>query len=182
MRKTLCLDGVRLEVVVRTTGVRFHIESKGRTIEGTRHWEGPRLVLQFASAGRRAEAHVTRGPGGRLELWLDSERHVLEEERRGAAGSGAGANEGDGDNALVAPMPAKVVRIAVAAGDAVTEGQTLVVLESMKMELGVTAPRAGRVARVGAVVGVIVPAGTVLIELEPVGPTPGAGAEAGAGA
>jgi urea carboxylase len=49
----------------------------------------------------------------------------------------------------------------------VEEGQTLVVLESMKMELGVTAPRAGRVAKVGAVVGVIVPAGTTLIELEP---------------
>lgn len=176
MRKMLRLDGVRHEVVVRTTGRSFHIESEDRTIEGTRRWEGARLVLQIASDGRRAEINVARGPDGRLELWLDSERHLVEEERRGAGGSGA--KDGAGGDALVAPMPAKVVRITVAAGDAVTEGQTLVVLESMKMELGVTAPRAGRVAKVDAVVGVIVPAGTVLIELEPVG----AGAEAGTGA
>jgi 3-methylcrotonyl-CoA carboxylase alpha subunit len=89
----------------------------------------------------------------------------VEEERRGArAGSG-----GESEDILVAPMPAKVVRIAVKAGDEVTDGQTLVVLESMKMELGVTAPRAGRVQSVGAEVriGAIVPAGTVLVELVP---------------
>jgi biotin carboxyl carrier protein len=66
-------------------------------------------------------------------------------------------------------MPAKVVRIAVAKGDLVEDGQTLVVLESMKMELGVTAPRAGRVMKVDAEIGAIVPAGAVLVELEPAG-------------
>ena len=166
MKKTLRLDGAPYEIVVRTTGARFHIEREGRAIEGTRQWDGARLVLEFASDGRRVEVHVARGAGGRLELWLDSERHALDEERRGAATSGADAN-GGGSDALVAPMPAKVVRIAVAVGDAVAEGQTLVVLESMKMELGVTAPRDGRVAKVGAIVGVIVPAGTLLVELEP---------------
>ena len=70
-------------------------------------------------------------------------------------------------------MPAKVIRIAIAAGDTVTEGQTLVVLESMKMELGVTAPRAGRVQKLGAEMklGAIVPAGTLLVELEPLATT-----------
>ncbi|MEO6462196.1 MAG: biotin/lipoyl-containing protein [Candidatus Eisenbacteria bacterium] len=177
MRKALLLDGVRHEVVVRTTGERFHIEWEGRTIEGTRRWEGARLVLALGPDGHRAEVHVTRGAGGRLELWLDSQRHVLDEERRGAAGRSGGGGSA-GDDALVAPMPAKVVRIAVAPGDAVTEGQTLVVLESMKMELAVTAPRAGRVAKVDAVVGVIVPAGTVLVELEPAAAAEAGGADA----
>jgi biotin carboxyl carrier protein len=66
-------------------------------------------------------------------------------------------------------MPAKVVRITVSKGDTVEDGQTLVVLESMKMELGVTAPRAGKVQKIGAEVGAIVPAGAVLVELEPAG-------------
>jgi len=54
-------------------------------------------------------------------------------------------------------------------GARVRVGEPLVVLESMKMELGVTAPRAGRVQRIGAEVkvGAIVPAGTLLVELEP---------------
>ena len=177
MRKTLRLDGTKHEVVVRTTGPKFHVDADGAVIEGTRRWDGARLVLELANDGRRAEAYVTRGAGGRLELWLDSELHVLEEERRGGAGAAGGAN---GDDALVAPMPAKVVRIAVKAGDAVEEGQTLVVLESMKMELGVTAPRAGTVKRVGAdvVVGNIVPAGTALVELEPAANGAGEGASA----
>ena len=176
MRKTLRLDGARHELVARTSGGRFHIEAGGRAIEGIRRWDGARLVLELLPEGRRAEVHVTRGPGGRLELWLDSERHLLEEERRGTGAGGAGAN-GGGDDVMAAPMPAKVVRIAVAPGDAVTEGQTLVVLESMKMELGVTAPRDGRVRKVGAVLGVIVPAGTALVELEPVA-APAEGADA----
>ena len=116
--------------------------------------------------GRTVEAVVIRLQAGRYEVWLDGERHVVEGERKRRGGS---ANN-ESDDALVAPMPAKVVRIAVKPGDAVEDGQTLVVLESMKMELGVTAPRAGRVQRIGAFeVGAIVPAGTVLVELEPAG-------------
>ncbi len=125
--------------------------------------EGGRLTLTIE--GRAVEAIVRRAGGaGRYEVWIDSERHVVEAERAGGGDKGA-----EGDDALVAPMPAKVVRIAVAAGDTVEAGQTLLVLESMKMELGVTSPRAGRVERVGAgvVVGAIVPAGTVLVELAP---------------
>ena len=111
------------------------------------------------------EAVVVKLAAGRYEVWLDGERHLVEAERRARQG---GSNESE--DALVAPMPAKVVRIAVAQGDTVEDGQTLVVLESMKMELGVTAPRAGTVKSIGAIaVGAIVPAGTVLVELEPAG-------------
>lgn len=127
-------------------------------------WEsGGRLVLTLEE--RAVEVTVLKLGAGRYEVWIDGERHLVEEERRGA---GAGGNQAE-DDTLVAPMPAKIVRIGVKAGDDVTDGQTLVVLESMKMELGVTAPRAGRVQRIGAEVkvGAIVPAGTLLVELEP---------------
>jgi biotin carboxyl carrier protein len=162
VHKILRIDGHRHDVSVRLAGGSYELSvGDAPVLRGERRWEGARLVLTPA-AGGRVEAHLTRGVGGRLELWLDSERHVIEEERRGG-----GTGRDEDDDALVAPMPARVVRIEVAPGDVVEEGQTLVVLESMKMELAVTAPRAGRVAKVGAVVGVIVPAGTTLIELDP---------------
>ena len=124
---------------------------------------GGRLLVTRAD-GKTVEAVVVKLQAGRYEVWIDGERHVVEQERRSG---GHGSNESD--DALVAPMPAKVVRITVAKGDNVEDGQTLVVLESMKMELGVTAPRAGKVQKIGAEVGAIVPAGAVLVELEPAG-------------
>ena len=124
---------------------------------------GGRLILTLED--RTVEAVVIKLQAGRYEVWLDGERHVIEQERKGRAGHGSN----ESDDQLVAPMPAKVVRISVKPGDTVEDGQTLVVLESMKMELGVTAPRSGKVQKIGAEVGAIVPAGAVLVELEPAG-------------
>ena len=63
---------------------------------------------------------------------------------------------------LLAPMPGTVVRIDTEPGAAVTEGQTLLVLEAMKMEHRVTAPVAGTVAELNVAVGGRVEAGAVL--------------------
>ena len=166
MKKPVLIDGRRHELVLGTRATAFELHDGERTIAGDRRWApGGRLMLTVG--GRACEATVVRSRDGRYEVWIDSERHLVEEERGGATGARGGGTD---DDALIAPMPAKVVKIAVGAGDDVTDGQTLVVLESMKMELGVTSPRAGRVKRVGAdvKVGAIVPAGTMLIELEPV--------------
>lgn len=128
------------------------------------HRWSPSGRLTLTLDGRAFEAVIVRAGGGagRYEVWLDGERHLVEEPRRVAGASGAGE-----DDALTAPMPAKIVRVHVAPGDAVSEGQALVILESMKMELTVSSPRAGRVKRVGATAGEIVAAGTTLVELEP---------------
>ena len=163
MKKTLRLDGGRHEVTLALHGATFRAGADGRTIAGTRRWDGARLALEIA--GTRTHAHVVRGAGGRIEVWIDSERHVVEEEGRTRDGGAGGSG---GEDTLATPMPAKVVRVNVAKGDAVTEGQTLVVVESMKMELGLTSPRDGVVATVDAVPGVLVAAGAVLVALEPV--------------
>ncbi len=67
---------------------------------------------------------------------------------------------------LSAPMPATVVRVQVHPGDTVTRGQTLIVLEAMKMELPVHAPADGRVAAVHCKPGDLVQPSTVLINLD----------------
>ena len=59
-----------------------------------------------------------------------------------------------------------VWKIDVSVGDPVTEGQTVAVLESMKMEMPVEAPSAGKVAKIVAAPGQAVEEGAVLLELE----------------
>jgi biotin carboxyl carrier protein len=63
-------------------------------------------------------------------------------------------------------MPGTVVRVLVAEGDGVEEGQLLLVLEAMKMEQPFTAPHAGRVRVLPFGEGSLVPGGAVLVELE----------------
>jgi propionyl-CoA carboxylase alpha chain len=63
---------------------------------------------------------------------------------------------------LLAPMPGTVVRVEVAEGDAVEAGQTVLVLEAMKMQHTVTAPHAGTVTRMSVQPGAQVAAGEVL--------------------
>jgi len=67
---------------------------------------------------------------------------------------------------LVAPMPGAVLRLLVGAGDEVTGGQPLVVVEAMKMEHSVTAPGPGRVAEVLVSVGDQVATGQALLRIE----------------
>ena len=79
--------------------------------------------------------------------------------------SHATAGGGSG-NTIKAPMQSTVVKIAVAVGETVQEGDLVVVLEAMKMEQPMTAHRAGTIKSITAEVGATVPAGTVLLELE----------------
>jgi 3-methylcrotonyl-CoA carboxylase alpha subunit len=72
---------------------------------------------------------------------------------------------GAGAGGLVAPMPGTVARVLVAIGEEVEEGQTLLVLEAMKMEQPVTAPHAGRVTALPFEEGALTPGGAVLVEL-----------------
>jgi 3-methylcrotonyl-CoA carboxylase alpha subunit len=63
-------------------------------------------------------------------------------------------------------MPATVVAINAAPGQAVNEGETLIVLEAMKMELPIKAPRQGVVKAVHCAKGELVQPGVNLLELE----------------
>jgi len=77
----------------------------------------------------------------------------------------ARGRHGHADAVLRAPMTGRVVVVAVAPGDAVTKGQTLVAVEAMKMEHAIKAPREGVVDRVACRVGDQVDTGQDLIAL-----------------
>ena len=77
----------------------------------------------------------------------------------------AAAPEAGTGDVVLAPMPGRVARLAVAPGDLVEEGQVLAVLEAMKMEHALKAPRDGEIAECLAAEGAQVEAGAALIRL-----------------
>ena len=105
--------------------------------------------------------------GSELHLWLDGSLYVFQRaEPVSASGrrrDRAAAGEGPGD--VLAPMPGAVLEVLVAEGDRVERNQTVVLMESMKMELVITAPRDGVVRRVSVEAGQQVERGMRLLEL-----------------
>ncbi len=96
--------------------------------------------------------------GHRYEFEVEDPRSLT-----GRRGTGAGT---EGPRPVKAPMPGRVVRLLVGAGDEVVEGQGVVVIEAMKMQNELKSPKAGRVVRVGVSVGDTVGSGDVLVVVE----------------
>jgi biotin carboxyl carrier protein len=82
---------------------------------------------------------------------------------RGAAAAGG---EHGGRAQIKAPMPGKVVRVLVEAGQTVEAGQPVVVVEAMKMQNELKSPKSGTVAELRAAPGATVNAGDVLVIVE----------------
>ena len=83
--------------------------------------------------------------------------------KRKAGGKKAGS--GATGDSLVAPMQGTIVKVEVAEGQEVSEGDLVVVLEAMKMEQPLTAHKSGTIRKLSAEVGATVPTGTVLCEI-----------------
>lgn len=102
--------------------------------------------------------------GWRFQLLVEDETRASLRERatrdRPASGTAGGPLE------IRAIIPGRVVGMAVAPGDTVEAGQTLLAVEAMKMQNELRAPRAGTVTRVPAATGATVEVGDVLVVLE----------------
>ena len=119
---------------------------------------GDRRYEVVTESGRSIAYGVRRG--GETWVFFDGRVYVI-----GATDARGGRGRSD-ESSLSAPMPATVVAINVTPGQAVTAGDVLVVLEAMKMELAVTAPRDGSVRTIACRVGELVQPGIPLIDLE----------------
>jgi 3-methylcrotonyl-CoA carboxylase alpha subunit len=140
--------------------------------------DGPRVTVNGAAVDLRVETaglpgafvveqgdrriwfHCVRD-GDVLHLFWQGRVYRLTEETETSRASHRVTGGG-----LDAPMPGKVIEVKVAAGDTVSKGDELLVVEAMKMENAVRAPRDGRVKTVSARVGEMVSPGTILVELE----------------
>ncbi|MEV5554280.1 biotin carboxylase N-terminal domain-containing protein [Nonomuraea wenchangensis] len=84
-------------------------------------------------------------------------------QKRGRAGARKPAAGGD---TLVSPMQGTIVKVVAADGDTVAEGDTIVVLEAMKMEQPLTAHKSGTVTGLAAAIGQTVTSGAVICEIK----------------
>ncbi|MFM2105088.1 MAG: hypothetical protein RL338_120 [Chloroflexota bacterium] len=98
--------------------------------------------------------------GWRFELRVESERRASLRDRAARVGGAAGAG---GPLEIRAIIPGRIVAVTVAVGDEVTTGQQVLVLEAMKMQNELRAPRDGRIAKVVAVPGANVEVGDPLL-------------------
>ncbi len=163
--------------------VQVHAQASGDRIDATLEVEeapplnlqatvqrGPagQLLVEIDGIVRTVEATVvgeqvwlstaaSADPGGTTVQWTRHEQH---RSRSGSSGGGP-------DAPVVCPMTGRVVVVHVQPGDEVAKGQAVVVVEAMKMEHQLRAPRDGVVAHVHCGVGDLVDGGVALVTLEP---------------
>ena len=118
--------------------------------------------------GRSHTLVARRGEGGAWDLHLDGDRFEVEvmDERTRAIRAMTGQGEAArGPRPIRAPMPGLVVRVAVEPGQPVQAGQTVAIIEAMKMENDLKAEADGIVSNVLVAAGEPVEKGAVLVEL-----------------
>lgn len=122
-----------------------HVVTPGWTI--TRGEDGR---LRVSDGRRELTADAIIG-GGAVWVWLDGHLFEIPTATRASR-----ARTGAGEDALTPQMSAKVIRVLVQPGQHVAAGDTLVVLEAMKMEMPIRAPHAGTVTAVNCAEGELV--------------------------
>lgn len=100
------------------------------------------------------------GPPDNRWVWIDGRVIQLDAPSTGRSRGRTASNE------LSAPMPATVVRVMVEVGTSVARGETLIMLEAMKMEVPIRAPRDGVVEAIHCKAGELVQPGVHLLDLE----------------
>ncbi|HEU4403630.1 MAG TPA: biotin/lipoyl-containing protein [Candidatus Polarisedimenticolia bacterium] len=170
--KELAIEVVRRGGGRHTARLEGPPEGTRREIE-TRRGQGSILI---DLAGRTVEAVVTRhrapgagnGPGGeiRCSVTIGGRTYpvrLLDPLRRGA---GPAAPQRQGRAEVRSIMPGKITALLVREGQEVKRGEGLVVVEAMKMENELPAPKDGRVTSVRVKPGETVEAGMVLLSVE----------------
>lgn len=107
--------------------------------------------------GRRIEVRLPKNLGGGTAIGPGARRGPSRAQSRAQAAVATGG--------LTAPMQGTIVKVAVQNGDEVAEGDTIVVIEAMKMEQPLSAPKAGTVAGLSVEAGATVTAGTLICEI-----------------
>lgn len=161
-QQVITLDGTSLAVDWRqiaplASDAQGHVEQGGRytLLIGETSYE------VFA----RCLARSTEGEGLTYEILIAGERfevHVENERERALLGS-LKSSQIAGEIAVRAPMPGLVLNVLKEAGDEVERGETVVVLEAMKMENDLTSPHSGTIKEVRVSKGQTVNQGDILL-------------------
>ena len=171
MRFWISLEGRETEVEFRSEGGRLWLEMDGRRIEADVHPLPDGEVYSLLVDGRSHEVRVTPAGEG-LEVTVEGAtlavmvRHPLEKILQGVRRAGATS----GVETVAAPMPGLVVTLKVRRGDTVVAGQSVAVIEAMKMQNELAAKHGGTVAEVLVEAGASVAGGQPLVRIKPEDP------------
>jgi biotin carboxyl carrier protein len=173
------VGGAIRTVTIHRKGHLLHVELGGKThvvdarrvgdamwslLIGPDNTKSPVTSVDVAlAAGTAAGAFDVHVAGQTIPVQIRQAGAFGRQTREGDSPAGPGAA---GPQRLVAPMPGKVVRVLVKAGDLVKARQGLVVVEAMKMENELRAARDGRVRDVAVTEGQSVDAGAALVVVE----------------
>jgi biotin carboxyl carrier protein len=164
--------GTRRTIEVQRAGDRWAITVDGRAMWASVSQVGARWSLLYGAADtavpRSYEAVLEPVHRGDQLVRINGRAvSVAFVDRARRSGMGAGVAAGAAASTdVVAPMPGRIVKVLVKAGDRIAANQGLVVVEAMKMENELRARREGTVAAVRVSEGMSVEAGTVLIVVE----------------
>ena len=168
-RYVIEVAGTEHEVAVEAlSGGRWSVERDGRRVE----WDARKVAATWSlvpvGGGPKHEVDVERvGHNGSLVVTsgglVGLQARVVDPLLRAAEKAAASRPSGPAD--VKSPMPGKVVRALVAVGDAVVTGQPVMVVEAMKMENELKAPRDGNVHEIRVSDGQAIEAGQTLIVL-----------------
>lgn len=141
---------------------RWKIALDGKPIE-TDAVEIDPNTISLLLEGQSYEVRITQSPDGLLKLQTRLQEFSAEvADPRAWRGRRPGAHEIEGRQQVLAPMPGKVIRILVQAGEVVEVGQGLLVVEAMKMQNEIRSPKGGTIERLQVREGQPVNAGEVL--------------------
>jgi biotin carboxyl carrier protein len=157
-----------LDVEIRREQGRVYANVDGREYELEAHQRSSTVMLRTAD-GKIFDCRVENisSSGQPIEVFVGARRYTLKltDPKRLRAAAAVSGNA-DGATRIVAPMPGKVVRVLVEPGAQVEAGAGVIVVEAMKMQNEMKAPKTGTVVAINAAVGATVNGGDVLAVIE----------------
>ena len=162
MKCEVVLNGTRRIVALEREAERWRISLDGESVDADAVEVAPHIVSILLN-GNSYEVRITPTSAGALTLQTRHQEFTAELiDPRAWRGRRHGALEAQGRQQILAPMPGKIVRVLVEAGEKVEAGQGLLVVEAMKMQNEIRSPKSGTVERLLAKEGQPVNAGEVL--------------------
>jgi biotin carboxyl carrier protein len=168
MKLHATIDDYQTDIRIRDEGARVIAEIDGRQYDLNVHEKDVGEYLIIAD-GQVFDCRVATRPesGIAVDVTLGSANYsvTLTDPKRLRGATDAGAHDDEAAR-IIAPMPGKIVRVLVSAGEQVDAGAGIVVVEAMKMQNEMKSPKAGTVSSLNVRVGETVNAGQVLAVIE----------------
>ena len=160
------MNGQAYHLELRLVNGTLTAEIDGRVIEAEISEPEPGMFL-FKTGGRVVEAYVGPFTDGRTIVSVGGNDHEIRlTDPKRLRGAGNTAEAAGGRVEIKTAMPGKIVRILVNDGDEVQKGDGLIVVEAMKMQNEMRAPKHGHISHIRVAEGDTVAAGDILLIVE----------------